>query len=82
MIGGDRSAAVPAILAQNKNYESLNVIWIDAHADLKTYETSIAGETYGMAVSFLTGIDTPTWAAKENLKLVPFEKVTFVGLRN
>ncbi|KAJ3560519.1 hypothetical protein NP233_g10785 [Leucocoprinus birnbaumii] len=58
------------------------VVWVDAHADINTIETTVSGNIHGMPVSFLLGL-----GSKENefnwIKpaLKP-ERLVYIGLRD
>ncbi len=53
-LGGDHSISMGSIAAAAQN-EAVGVIWIDAHADFNTYETSPSGNIHGMPVACLCG---------------------------
>jgi arginase len=59
-LGGDHSMAlgsVAGIAAHcGKNGKELGVIWIDAHADMNTNETSPSGNIHGMPMAALVGL--------------------------
>lgn len=59
-IGGDHSMAIGSIagIASHcrKNKLKLGVIWIDAHADMNTDETSPSGNIHGMPLAAALGI--------------------------
>lgn len=61
-LGGDHSLAVGTIagLAQavreRHQGQEIAVIWVDAHADINTPETTRTGNIHGMPLSFATGI--------------------------
>lgn len=60
-LGGDHSIAIGTIAGtaraiRERHGRDLAVIWVDAHADLNTPETSESGNIHGMPVSFLTGL--------------------------
>lgn len=59
LIGGDHTSAIPNIFASNNfcitNNERLGVLWIDAHADFNTMQTSETKNIHGMPVSILCG---------------------------
>jgi len=59
-LGGDHSMALGTIsgIASycNKNKLKLGVIWIDAHSDMNTDETSPSGNIHGMPLASLLGI--------------------------
>ena len=58
-IGGDHSIAINSIFAANTycgiNREKLGVLWVDAHTDFNTIETSITGNLHGVPVAVLCG---------------------------
>merc|ERR1712166_1323450 len=81
-IGGDHSVAGPSVLASVQRNRNLNVIWIDAHPDIHTYASSVSGNSHGMPLSVATGIEKMHWASRMNLKLLPFDKLTYVGIRD
>jgi arginase len=54
VIGGDHSLAMGSIAGSLQVDPNLKVIWIDAHADFNTPETSPSGNLHGMPLSFLT----------------------------
>lgn len=58
-IGGDHSIGVGTVAGSLDFYKKdLTTIWIDAHADINTYESSNTKNLHGMPLSFLTGLDT------------------------
>ena len=67
-LGGDHSIAIGTIAGTSRAIKErlgreMAVIWVDAHADINTPETSESGHVHGMPMSFLTGIakeDDPT----------------------
>ncbi|WAK03125.1 arginase [Methylobacter sp. YRD-M1] len=58
VVGGDHSCAMgtwPGVLKALPENEELGLIWIDAHMDAHTFETSPSGNIHGMPVSALLG---------------------------
>jgi arginase len=58
VIGGDHACAMatwPGVLKALPEAEDLGLIWIDAHMDAHTFETSPSGNIHGMPVSALLG---------------------------
>ena len=55
-LGGDHSIAIGSIGGALLERPDLGVIWVDAHGDFNTPETSPSGNIHGMPLSFLTGI--------------------------
>ena len=56
-IGGDHSIAVSSALASIKKEEELGIIWIDAHADYNTFETTITGNLHGLPLATINGLN-------------------------
>jgi arginase len=62
-LGGDHSIAIGTIAGSARAVRErlgreMAVIWVDAHADINTPETSGSGNIHGMPVAFLTGLAT------------------------
>ncbi len=56
LIGGDHSLAVGTLSAATRHFGRVGVIWIDAHADFNTPETSPSGNPHGMPLSAACGL--------------------------
>jgi arginase len=56
ILGGDHSIALGSISGVVNKHNSLGVIWIDAHPDFNTAETSPSGNIHGMILAALTGL--------------------------
>lgn len=63
ILGGDHSQAIGSIagLARRlrKQNKDLGVLWVDAHADMNTPETSPSGNIHGMPLAALLGYGHP-----------------------
>jgi len=91
-LGGDHSIAIGTIagsaraVRERLRGRELAVIWVDAHADINTPETSGSGNIHGMPVSFLTGLAREDkaeyfgWLQEENL--ISIKKLVYIGLRD
>ncbi|KIK98092.1 hypothetical protein PAXRUDRAFT_727358 [Paxillus rubicundulus Ve08.2h10] len=81
-LGGDHSLAMGTISGTLNSYPEACVIWIDAHADINTLETTGSGNIHGMPVSFLLGLGEKiaeySWV-KSALKP---ERLVYIGLRD
>lgn len=56
LIGGDHSLAVGTLAAATRRFGRVGVIWVDAHADFNTMETSPSGNPHGMPLSAACGL--------------------------
>ena len=57
MLGGDHSIPVGTIPAILSSRPQTGVLWVDAHADINTTQTSPSGNMHGMPVAMLMGLE-------------------------
>jgi arginase len=87
VLGGDHSMAIGTIAGIathcKKNNKRLGVIWIDAHSDINTPESSPTGNIHGMPVAVNLGIGAPELIniGGSYPKLQP-DQIVFIGLRS
>ncbi|MDP1715497.1 MAG: arginase [Anaerolineales bacterium] len=55
VIGGDHSLSIGSVRGAARN-RKIGVIWIDAHADFNTAETTPSGNIHGMSLAILCGL--------------------------
>ena len=86
VIGGDHTISIGSIHAALAKNENIGVIWVDAHADINTPETSISGNLHGQPVSFLMNLhnawELPGFHWTKDLKKLSPSKIVYIGLRN
>lgn len=86
-LGGDHSMAIGSVSGISSfcktNKIELGMIWIDAHADLNTEETTPSGNIHGMSVASLLGFGNSRLTNLHGFlpKLKP-ENVVMIGLRS
>ncbi|MDH6357969.1 arginase [Parabacteroides sp. PF5-9] len=56
VIGGDHSLGLGSASGVGKCYDDFGIIWLDAHGDINTSETSPSGNIHGMPLSALMGL--------------------------
>ncbi len=82
ILGGDHSIGLGSITGITRVHKDISVLWIDAHADFNTAETTPSGNIHGMILAALAGIGNSHltgiggWAPK----LDP-QKIIIVGAR-
>lgn len=54
-LGGDHSIVIGSALASQYKNKNLGVIWIDAHGDYNTFETTRTGNIHGLPFAAITG---------------------------
>ena len=81
-LGGDHSIAVSTIQPLLNYYkQDLLVVWIDAHADINTYDSSFTKNKHGMPVSTLTDQMNHWYRVKKGYTL-PYNNLIYVGIRD
>jgi arginase len=83
ILGGDHSIALGSITGITRIHKDISVIWIDAHADFNTEETSPSGNIHGMILAALAGLGDSHltgvggWAPK-----LDAQKIVIIGVRD
>lgn len=85
ILGGDHCIPIGTIPAIIKHRPSTGVVWVDAHADINTPQTTMSGNMHGMPVSFLLNevqnvqsLPSMSWFNPPYLKP---RDIVYVGLR-
>lgn len=55
-LGGDHSITIGSALASQVKNKNLGIIWIDAHLDYNTFETTITGNLHGLPLAAINGL--------------------------
>lgn len=87
VLGGDHSLAAGSVAAGaaslRKKGKKLGLIWVDAHADMNTPETSSSGNVHGMPLAALIGPEPAELARLGGYTpAVAAENTVLVGIRN
>ena len=82
ILGGDHSIGLGSITGITRVYKDICVVWIDAHADFNTEETTPSGNIHGMILAALAGVGNNrlTGIGGWSPKLDP-QKIIVVGAR-
>jgi arginase len=61
----------------------IGLVWLDAHGDFNTPETSVSGILAGMPVAILAGLAGPNWRGAAGLAApVPTDRIVIAGVRD
>lgn len=87
ILGGDHSLAIGSIAGVTKFYseqgKKIGVIWLDAHGDINTPETSQSGNIHGMPLAHGLGIGhKDLLAISEKIPMVDASKTVLIGIRD
>lgn len=80
-IGGDHTVAISSALASLNHYKDLGVIWIDAHTDFNTFETTETGNIHGLPLATICGLCEDLSSFHQG-NYLPFKKCVIVGARS
>jgi len=82
VIGGDHSISIGSLAGSLKYHQGeLTTIWVDAHADINTIDSSSTKNLHGMPLSILTGLEKDVYKLKEENRL-DFKNLIYFGLRD
>ena len=83
VLGGDHSVALGSLVGMASIEGPGGVIWVDAHGDLNTPETSPTGNVHGMVLSAALGLNGPAFARDGwTLPAVEAGRIALVGVRS
>jgi arginase len=87
VLGGDHSAAIGTVAGMSrhfgKNGKKLGLLWIDAHADMNTPDSSPSGNVHGMPLACIIGLGPAELTGiARHVPMVDPANVAIVGLRS
>ncbi|MCS7055018.1 MAG: arginase, partial [Thermoflexales bacterium] len=82
-LGGDHSLSIGTVSAIVAQQDDVGVLWIDAHGDFNTPDTTPSGNVHGMALAALMGLGAPelTDIGRPGAKLAP-QQAVILGARD
>lgn len=85
VLAGDDTAAIGVVAGLQQADgagTSIAVVWVDAHGDFNTPETSFSGILAGMPVAILAGLAGPLWREAAGLAApIPTDRILLAGIR-
>jgi arginase len=86
VLAGDDTAAIGVVSGLQQADGAgvaLGIVWVDAHGDFNTPETSFSGILAGMPVAILAGLAGPLWREAAGLAApVPTDRIVLAGTRD
>ena len=86
ILGGDHSIAAGSVAGILRKRPETGIIWVDAHGDLNTPQSSPSGNLHGMPLALLMGLCDrkvmPGFEWMEDIPVLKPEQIVFVGLRD
>lgn len=83
VIGGDHSLSIGSVRGAARK-RKLGVIWIDAHADFNTAETTPSGNIHGMSLAILCGLGDKSLVQlwDETIPVIDPRSIAIIGARD
>ena len=83
VLGGDHSLSIGSVRGAARN-KKIGVIWIDAHADFNTAETTPSGNIHGMSLAILAGLGDKSLVQlwDESTPVIDPSKIAIIGARD
>lgn len=86
VLAGDDTAAIGVVAGLQQAAgagAAIGVVWLDAHGDFNTPETSYSGILAGMPVAILAGLAGPLWRGAAHLDApIPTDRILIAGARD
>lgn len=82
ILGGDHSLSIGSIAGMARCIGNFGVLWIDAHGDFNTPETSPSGNIHGMPLAASAGLGAEALTSLDGrVPKVPPDRIVMVGVR-
>jgi arginase len=83
VLGGDHSLSIGSVRGAARN-RKIGVIWLDAHADFNTDQTTPSGNIHGMSLAALAGLGDKSLVQlwDENIPAIDPSKIAIIGARD
>lgn len=86
VLAGDDTATVGVMSGLERAHGAnsrIGLVWLDAHGDFNTPETSYSGILAGMPVAILAGLAGPLWRGSAGLIApIPTDRIVIAGVRD
>lgn len=81
-IGGDHSISIASILASCKKNTDIGIIWVDAHPDFNTLDTTITGNIHGLPLASVANYYNAELTFFHNDNFVNPKNIVIIGARS
>ena len=82
VVSGDCLTALGTVAGLQAAGDDLAIVWLDAHGDVQTLETTSSGYLGGLPLRLLAGYRPELIASRLGLKPVPEDRIVLVGARD
>ena len=82
ILGGDHSITIGSVAGLTHQYEQLGLIYMDAHGDFNTPETTLTGNIHGMSLATIVGLGHPELThLGARFPMLSADSVVLIGVR-
>lgn len=82
-LGGDHSLAIGTVAGVMRQFPEACLLWIDAHADINTPESTPSGNLHGCPLSLVAGlVESPPEPLAWVPKCLDLSRLAYIGLRD
>ena len=83
-IGGDKSISIASSLASAEKFgnDNIGMIWVSAHADYNTFESTVTGNIAGLSMSAINGYKTHELRYYHKGNVIQVAKSVIIGVRD
>lgn len=81
-IGGDHVIAIASALASIKKHQNLGIIWVDAHGDFNTFNSTSSGNLHGLPLAVIANYEKKLLADFHNGNFYNPKNTVIVGGRD
>ncbi len=81
-IGGDHVIAIASALASIKKHQNLGIIWVDAHGDFNTFNSTSSGNLHGLPLAVIANYEKKLLADFHNGNFYNPKNAVIVGGRD
>ena len=82
VVSGDCTTSLGTVAGLQRSGTDVGIVWLDAHGDVQTLETTASGYLGGLPLRLLTGYRPELIAASLGLRPVPERQVLLAGARD
>lgn len=82
VIGGDHSVAMASALASVKTNIDVGIIWIGAHSDYNTFESTVTGNIHGLSLAAISGYKCNELRYYHDGKVIQPSRTVIIGARS
>ena len=82
LLGGDHATAIASALGSLKHHKDIGILWIDAHSDYHTFDTTTSGNLHGVPLAEINGLNKQRLRPFDLDKRIRTDQTAIYGARS